>query len=372
MRAAVHSAVGEPMTIERVARPLPAFGEALVRVAACGVCHTDLHVLKGEVAFPHPCVLGHEVSGTVVACGRDTDGPAPGTRVVGAFVMPCGTCRHCARGRDDLCTRFFELNRLRGVLYDGTTRLARDDGTPLAMYSMAGLAEYAVVPVLALHTLPDSLPLEESAIIGCALFTAYGAVRHAADLRAGETVAVIGVGGVGSNVIQVARAFGAARVIAVDVSAAKLELARSLGATHTVDATEGDVVAAVRAHAGGEGVDVAFEALGRAETFIQATEVLADGGRMIAVGIAAAGTTAPAEITRMVRRSLRVIGSYGARTREDLPVIVGMVERGVVSPARVVSERFGLDEAAAAYDKLDRGEITGRALVIPDPGGVGA
>src|SRR5215204_3138440 len=155
MRAAVLHAAGGSMTIEQVPVPKPRAGEVLVKVAACGVCHTDLHVIKGEVAFPMPCVLGHEISGTVEALGPNVQGPQPGTRVVAAFIMPCGACRFCAQGRDDLCETFFALNRLKGTLYDGETRLARGDGSPLWMYSMAGLAEYAVVPATDAFELPE-------------------------------------------------------------------------------------------------------------------------------------------------------------------------------------------------------------------------
>ena len=123
------------------------------------VCHTDLHVIKAEIAFPTPAVLGHEISGTIVELGKGVAGPAVGTKLVSAFIMPCGRCRRCAIGRDDLCDNFFAMNRLRGTLYDGTSRLRRADGTPLAMYSMAGLAEYAVVPATDVFPLPDALPL---------------------------------------------------------------------------------------------------------------------------------------------------------------------------------------------------------------------
>ena len=181
MTAAILNQVSSPMRIERIPVPQPRAGEALVRVHACGVCHTDLHVIKGEVAFPTPAVLGHEISGTVEALGPGTDGPAKGTRIVAPFIMPCGTCTLCEAGRDDLCEKFFGMNRLKGTLYDGTTRLHRDDGSPVAMYSMAGLAEYSVVPVAGLFPLPDGLPSVESAVLGCAVFTAYGAVRHAAE-----------------------------------------------------------------------------------------------------------------------------------------------------------------------------------------------
>jgi succinate semialdehyde reductase (NADPH) len=363
MLAAVLPGAGQPLQIERIAVPAPRRGEILVRVAACGVCHTDLHVIKGEVAFPMPAVLGHEISGTVAALGEGVDGPAVGTRVVGTFIMPCGSCEACARDRDDLCSRFFELNRLRGVLYDGETRLYRDDGTPLAMYSMGGLAEYAVVPATGIYVLPDSLPLEESAIIGCAALTAYGAVTHAGEVRVGDRVVVVAIGGVGSLVVQLARAEGAEQIVAVDIGAEKLEAARRLGATDVVDAGDGDPVARVLELTDGGG-DVVFEVIGGEQTFTQALLMVRDGGRMVAVGIAPAGVTAPVEITRLVRRSLRIVGSYGARVRSDMPSLLALVETGVIDPAASLTRRFRLDEAAEAYAALDRREIVGRAIVV--------
>jgi succinate semialdehyde reductase (NADPH) len=368
MSAAVLNLPQGPLLVERIPIPQPKTGEALVRVHACGVCHTDLHVIKGEVAFPTPAVLGHEISGTVMALGPATAGPAPGTRVVAPFIMPCGSCPLCEAGRDDLCEKFFGMNRLKGTLYDGTTRLHRADGSPLAMYSMAGLSEYAVVPIAGLFPLPDNLPDVESAVLGCAVFTAYGAVRHAASLRGGERVAVVACGGVGLNVIQIARAFGASQIIAVDVREDKLAVARELGATHTVNAagaTPGDITKQVFDLTGGRGVEVAFEVLGRPETFAQAVDVLGDGGRMIAVGIAAGRTTAPVEITRLVRRGLQIIGSYGARTRADMPEILRLAALGTFRLEMQVTRRYSLAESNAAYQALSRGEITGRAVVVP-------
>jgi S-(hydroxymethyl)glutathione dehydrogenase/alcohol dehydrogenase len=363
MRAAVLDAPNQPLHVEDVPVPSPRTGEVLIKVTACGVCHTDLHVIKGEVAFPMPCVLGHEISGTVAALGPGVQGPPVGSPVVCAFIMPCGTCRFCVQGRDDLCETFFAMNRLKGTLYDGETRLARPDGSPLWMYSMAGLAEYAVVPATDVFPLPGAIRPNEAAILGCAVFTAYGAVRHSADVHAGERVAIVAVGGVGMNLVQVTRAFGAAQIIAIDIVDDKLDMARRLGATHTVNGAREDVVARVRELTGGIGVDVAFEALGRAQTFIQASEVLRDGGRMVAIGIAPGTTTAPLEITRLVRRSQRVIGSYGARTRTDMPQVLELAARGVFRPEDVVTRRYRLEEVDEAYSSLARGEIAGRAIV---------
>jgi S-(hydroxymethyl)glutathione dehydrogenase/alcohol dehydrogenase len=365
MRAVVLEAPGEPLHVETLPLPRPLWGEVSVRVAGCGVCHTDLHVMKREVAFPTPCVLGHEIAGIVHEIGPGVTTCAPGDRVVCAFIMPCGTCRHCARGRDELCETFFAMNRLRGTLYDGTTRLRREDGTPLAMYSMAGLAEYAVVPATYVFAVPDGIDLASAAVLGCAVFTAYGAVAHAGAVRPGDRVAVVAAGGVGCNIVQMARAFGARQVIAVDVTAEKLATARELGATDVVDASDGDPVAGVRELTGGAGVDVAFEALGRPQTVEQAFRMARDGGTVVAVGIGAGAAAAEIEITHMVRREIRLVGSYGARTRADMPRVVELAAAGAIDLDRLISERVGLEDAQRIYGALDRGEVRGRALVTP-------
>ena len=369
MRTVILEEPHADLKVEEIPIPEPRRGEVLVKVTACGACHTDLHVIKDETPFPTPAVLGHEITGTVEALGPELEDRAEelseGTRVASSFIMPCGTCQYCVKGRDDVCERFFALNRLKGVLYDGETRLFRGDGRPLAMYSMGGLAEYAVVPATDVFPLPEKLPPEESAILGCAVFTAYGAVRHGADLRAGEKVAVVAMGGVGSNMVQIARAFGASQVIAVDVVQEKLDSAKDIGATDVVNGAEEDAVERVMELTDGEGVDVAFEALGRPETFTQATKLIRDEGRMVAVGIAPGTTAAPVEITQLVRRSQRIIGSYGARTRTDMPEVLSLAARGLLEPQNTVTRTFSLDEADAAYKMLDRGEVVGRAIIAP-------
>ena len=292
------------------------------------------------------------------------DALTEGTRVVGTFIMPCGSCAACVRGRDDICEPFFTFNRLRGALFDGETRLYRADGSSTRDVldgwtgGVRGAARHR-----GLLRCRTASQLEDAAILGCASLTAYGAVRHGAELHLGERVVVVGTGGVGSLVVQFARAQGAAQVVAVDISEDKLRAASSLGATDVVNASDEDPVARVLAVTGG-GADVAFEVLGRPETFLQAIEMLCDGGRMVAVGIAPVGERAGVEITRLVRRGLRIVGSYGGRPRTDMPRLLSLVEQGVLRPSDGISRRFPLEEADAAYAALDAREIIGRAIVV--------
>lgn len=365
MKAAVLRDVATGMQIEEILTPRPKEGEVLVKVSACGMCHSDLHVIGGAIAFPLPCVLGHEVAGEIVELGPHNEhtGLRVGDRVAGAFLMPCGQCPACAAGRDDLCGPFFDLNRLKGRLYDDTTRLFTKEGEPVWMYSMGGLAEYCVIPSTSVTTLPDDIDPVAGAILGCAAMTAFGAVRRGADLRFGESVAVVAVGGVGSNIIQIARNFGAKQIIAIDISDEKLEDARRLGATDVVNSGAGNVRERVFELTGGRGVDVAFEVLGRPETWQTALEVLSDGGRMVPIGLGAGVQTAGVEINRTVRRSQSILGSYGARTRQDLPEVVRMAAASQIDYRSIVSQRIALEDVAEGYAALRRGEIRGRAVV---------
>ncbi|KAJ1387773.1 Polyketide synthase, enoylreductase domain [Sesbania bispinosa] len=332
MRGAVYWEPNKPLTIEEFHIPRPKAGEVLIKTKACGVCHSDLHVLKGEIPFSSPCVLGHEITGEVVEHGSLSDGKIierlpVGSRVVGTFIMPCGNCSYCSKGHDDLCEAFFAYNRAKGTLYDGETRLfLRGSGKPVYMYSMGGLAEYCVVPANALTVLPDSLPYTESAILGCAVFTAYGAMAHAAEVRPGDSVAVIGTGGVGSSCLQIARAFGASDIIAVDVQDEKLQKAKKFGATHTINSAKEDPIEKIIEITGGKGVDVAVEALGKPQTFAQCTQSVKDGGKAVMIGLAQAGSLGQVDINRLVRRKIQVIGSYGGRARQDLPKLIRLAE----------------------------------------------
>lgn len=363
MRAAVVREHGGPFVVEELRDPRPRTGEVLVGVAACGVCHTDLHIHDGSVPFPVPMVLGHEIADTVLEVGEGVDDVRVGQRVAGAFIMPCGSCGMCAAGREELCEPFFAHNRLNGTLYDGETRLFDADGAPVWQYSMGGLSEMAVMPVRAVAPIPDGLPTTDSAIFGCALMTAYGATVHVGDLQPGEDVVVLGAGGVGGSIVQLTRALGAERVIAVDVDDEKLALARALGASDVVNATATDPVAAVRELTGGRGPDLVFEAIGRPQTVRQATEAVADGGRVVLVGIAPAGRTTEVEITRIVRRKLQILGSFGGRPRHDLTELMRLTLEGKLQLGGAIHHRFTLDQAGEAYARLAVGTITGRAIV---------
>lgn len=364
MKAAVVRHPAGPFQIEELRRPVPGPGEVLVRIAACGVCHTDLHVRDGAVKFPFPAVFGHEVSGTVEEVGAGVDDVGPGDSVVGAFIMPCGQCAMCTSGREELCEPFFAHNRLNGTLYDGRTRLFDAAGDPISMYSMGGLAEYAVMPALATAPVPEGAPLEDCAILGCAFLTAYGALVHVGDIRAGTSVAVIGAGGVGLSAVALARALGAGEVIAVDVTKDRLDTALELGASSVVNASDENPVSAVRTLTGGAGADVVLEAIGNPNTFRQATEMVADGGRCVMVGIAPTGQTAEIEITRLVRRKIQVAGSFGGRPRHDLAHLGRLVADGLLDPGALISRRFDLEEADTAYQLLADGAIVGRSIIV--------
>ncbi|CAA2986048.1 alcohol dehydrogenase 1B [Olea europaea subsp. europaea] len=369
MRGAVFWEPNKPLTFEDFHMPRPKVNEVLIKTKACGVCHSDLHVIKGELPFASPCVVGHEITGEVIEHGPLTDSKIierfpVGSHVIGAFIMPCGSCFFCSKGQDDLCESFFAYNRAKGTLYDGETRLfLRNNDKPVYMYSMGGLAEFCVVPAHGLAVLPNSLPYTESAILGCAVFTAYGAMAHAAEVRPGDSIAVIGIGGVGSSCLQIARAFGASEIIAVDVQDEKLQKAKLFGATHAINARKEDVVTKIKDITGGRGVDIAVEALGRVQTFSQCVNSVRDGGKAVMIGLTLSGAKGEVDINHLVRRQIKVIGSYGGRARQDLPKLIKLAESGIFNLDVAVSEKRKFEEAGQAYKDLDRGSIVGRAVV---------
>ncbi len=354
------------MTLESLILQAPRDGEVLVGIASCGVCHTDLHVIKEEVNFPRPAVLGHEVSGVVVEVGPGVEHVKPGDRVVASFIMPCGSCRHCTSGLEEICEVFFENNRINGQLLDGTTRMHRQDGTPVAMYSMSGHSTQTVIPAAAVFPLPDDLDLHDAAILGCSIFTAYGSVFQTGKVQPGETVAVVAAGGIGLSITHLAAAAGASRIFVIDLDDAKLALARDLGATDVINASHADPYEEITS-ALGHGVDVVFEALGTQATVKQAVSLADDGGRVVLTGIAPPDHILDTPIAHVVRRKIQILGSYGATVSTAMPEVIELVTQGKVDLKKLITDRFDFSETQAAYEALDARQVMGRGVIMIAP-----
>ena len=365
MRAVVLRSPGQPVAVETVLLSPPRRGEVLVRVAAAGVCHSDVHLADGLLGEGRcPMVLGHEGAGVVEAVGEGVSEVAVGDHVAFCFVPSCGFCGACRAGRRTLCETAGRLG-VAGVLMDGTSRLRGGDGSVLQHGLMvACFAEYAVVPAAGAVPLPASIPLWQAALLGCGVVTGVGAVNRA-SLRVGATVCVIGCGGVGLQVIAGARLAGAGMVVAVDVDPAKLELALRRGATHAVRGGA-DAASEVMVLSGG-GVEHAFEVVGRPETMRQAWDVLRPGGTATVVGLTPIGVEVSLPAIEFLSEKTITGSYYGS---EDVHASLGrIVQLGVdgrLELGEVVSDLIGLDGVEGALDRLRRGEGARSVVVIDE------
>lgn len=367
-RGAVLFQPGNPLEICDVDVAPPRAGEALVRMAAAGVCHTDLHVMRGKFPAPLPAVLGHEGAGVVAEVGPGVTSLRPGDAVVPLWRLSCGACEFCRRGRPALCT---EGTRVRntGRLVDGTSRLSMGGRELMHYAGVSTFCQYSVVPEAALLKLEGNVPLDRAALLGCAVVTGMGAVNNAAKVKAGDSVAVFGAGGVGLNVVQGAALAGAGMIVAVDVHESKLDLARRFGATHAVNASAGDPppAEAVRALTGGRGADYAFDAVGEPSTVRAAYDALAKLGTLVVLGIAPAGMEVALPLTSLVFEERKVLGSfYGSgRPRDDIPALVAQYQAGRLKLDELVTRRYRLEGINEAYDALSRGEVA-RSVIVFD------
>jgi len=368
--AAVLHRPGERLALEEVELDPPKADEVLVRVAAAGVCRSDLHLAEGLLGDGRwPIVLGHEGAGVVEAVGERVEHIRPGDRVVFCFVPACGECRACRAGRRNLCERAGACS-VAGTLLDGTSRLHLADGTPLQHALMtACFAERAVVAAGGAIPIADRLPLWQAALLGCGVVTGVGAVRNAARVRPGESVCVVGCGGVGLHVVLGARLAGAGAIVAVDRDPAKLELALRRGATDAVDASAG--AAAVIERTGG-GVDHAFEVVGRPETMRFAWDVLRPGGTAVVVGLAGRGVdvSLPA-IEFLSEKGIRGCYYGSGDVAAELPELVGLAAEGRLELEDVISHFVELGGIDDAFDRLRAGEGA-RTVVLVDPELAGA
>ncbi|MFE6227392.1 MULTISPECIES: Zn-dependent alcohol dehydrogenase [unclassified Streptomyces] len=357
IRAAVLPAVGAPLEITGIELPEPGPGQVRIRLAAAGVCHSDLSLTNGTMRLPVPAVLGHEGSGTVVSVGEGVTHVAPGDGVVLNWAPSCGACHPCSLGEVWLC-----VNALNGA---ANVHARTADGRELHPgLNVAAFAEETVVAASCVLPLPEGVPLADAALLGCAVLTGWGAVHHAARVRAGETVAVFGVGGVGLATLQAARIAGASTIVAVDVSPEKEELARAAGATAYVVASE-NTAREIRKLTGGHGVDVAVECVGRAVTIRTAWESTRRGGRTTVVGIGGKDQQVSFHALEIFHWGRTLSGCvYGnADPAADLPVIAEHIRDGRFDLGALVTERITLDGIPGAFDAMLAGK-GGRALVL--------
>ena len=361
-QAAVFRKVHEPLTIETVDIDKPWGREVLIRTVATGVCHSDLHIVDGLGRYPldRPYVLGHEGAGIVEAVGADVTTVRPGDHVVACLSGFCGTCPQCLSGHPNLCVG--------GVVArseQATPRVSQNGGLVRQFAGIGSYADHMLLHENSIVRIDPDLPLDRAALVGCGVLTGVGAALRTSGMQAGQTVAVFGVGGVGLSIIQGARIGGARQIIAVDMFDSKLEMAKALGATHTVNSTQDDPVKAVRALTRGEGVDHAFEAVGLSILVRQAIESLAIRGTATIVGVLPAG--AMIEFPWMaIRPECRIqtsrMGSNQFRT--DIPNYLEFYRQGRLKLDEMVSRRGHLGDINEAFRAMKAGEVARSVLVF--------
>lgn len=357
VRAVIAASKGEPVRIEEITIPDPGPGEVVVDVAACGVCHTDLHYREGSINDEFPFLLGHEAAGTVSAVGEGVTSVATGDYVVLAWRAPCGTCRSCRRGRPWYC--FDSAN--------ATQAMTLADGTKLSpALGIGAFADKTLVAAgQAVKVNPAARP-EAAGLIGCGVMAGYGAAVNTGGVSQGDTVAIFGCGGVGDAAIAGATLAGARLVIAVDLDDRKLELARRFGATNVVNAGNEDPVEAIRALTDGFGADVVIEAVGRPETYRQAFLARDHAGTLVQVGVPDPAMVVELPLIELFGRGGALKASwYGdCLPSRDFPTLIDLYLKGRLDLDGFVSETIGLDGVEEAFDRMQRGEVLRSVVVL--------
>jgi S-(hydroxymethyl)glutathione dehydrogenase / alcohol dehydrogenase len=364
--AAVVYEHNRPVVVDELTLDEPKAGEVLLRMVASGVCHSDLSIVNGTIPYDPPVVLGHEGAGIVEQVGPGVTAVQPGDHVVLSFVSYCRQCKMCLTGRVCLCRGF---STRRGYLLDDTCRLHDRKGRDVAQMARIGtMSQYSVVPEQSVIPIDARYPLDRAALVGCGVTTGVGAVMHTAQVEPGSTVAVIGVGGVGLNVIQGAQLAQAGQIIAVDLAPNKLEMARQFGATDVVNAGQGDPVAAVHALTGGWGVDYAFEVIGNPATIAQAYAMIRPAGAAVIVGLTRVDAHVSIPTEELTRCEKRLIGSfYGSSCpHEDMPRLLGLYDEGKLKLDELITRTYRLEEINEAFADMEAG-LNARGVILFEP-----
>lgn len=360
MKAAVLNAIAGGFDIEDVQIGEPRGNEVLVEVKAAGLCHSDLHLAQRDYGVALPAVLGHELAGVVRRVGPEVKDFVEGDHVVGSLVQFCGHCAHCVGGSTWICDNPQETLRPANQ----PPRLRRQGSPVTQVFGLAAFAEFALVHAHQLARIPTDVPFPIASLLGCGVITGVGAVVNSARVKLGETVVVIGVGGVGLNVISGAHMVGAARIVAIDMQPTKAQLAMKFGATDFIDASREDAVEALLALVPG-GVDHAFEVVGLQGTLKQAIKMTRKGGGMYVIGLPKPGTTIDVEVhADLIRRQIMIKGVYMGATniKRDIPMYAQMYRQGRMRLDDLISREISLHEINTAYDELRAGKIA-RSIV---------
>jgi len=359
VKAAVCRAFGAPLVIEELRLDPPARGEVRVDVAACAICHSDIHYVEGAWGGRLPAVYGHEAAGIVESVGADVEGVRPGDRVVVSLIRTCGRCFFCTRGEGYLCETEFPI--------DARGRLHTTHGEPVHVAMNTGaFAEQVVVDVSQLAVVPDYMPLDVASLLACGVITGLGAVVSTAEVPVGSSVVVIGTGGVGLNSVQGALISGAQPIVALDLSPAKLEAAAAFGATHTLDPAACDPVAELRALTGGRGAEYVFVTVGSTEAVEQGLGLLRSGGTLVVVGLPPSGATFGVVAVDFAYEGQRILGSNMGSTRLGIavPALVDLYHRGRLKLDELISARFPLEEINEAIAAAGDGSTLRNVIVF--------
>lgn len=359
MKAAVCRAFGAPLTIEEVEIASPQAGEIKVRMAACAICHSDIHYIEGAWGGTLPAVYGHEAAGVVEETGPGVTHLEPGDHVVVTLIRSCGHCPSCAEGVPVFCETVFPLDR------QSPLRSARGETLAHGMRTGA-FAEYVVVDASQAVAIPEDVPLDSASLIACGVITGLGAVVNTARVRAGNSVVVIGAGGVGLNSVQGAALAGASPIIAVDLSPTKLEAARRFGATHTIDAGCQDVAERVAEFTGGRRAEYVFVAVGAKAAIEQAFGLMKRNGNVVIVGMPASGVTTAFDPSSLAAYGQRILGSKmgSARIQIDVPKLIELYRQDRLKLDELITGRYPLDRINDAIASAKQGQALRNVIVF--------